>query len=155
MVKAFFVSILATLLLLPGLARAEEVRALIDANNAEFMADYAAGDTKALALAYTEDGVMLPPDSTRVAGHAAIEALWKSWIDAGLKNLTLKATEVEFSGDLAYEIGEFTLQEPVEGGRFKTASGNYFVVWKRGQDGTWRMKVDTWNDTPPPEVKKE
>jgi ketosteroid isomerase-like protein len=46
------------------------------------------------------------------------------------------------------------LQEPVEGGNFKTATGNYVVVWKRSKDGDWRMKVDTWNDTPP-DVKKE
>jgi ketosteroid isomerase-like protein len=93
MVKAFIVCVLATSLLIPGLVRAEDVRAAIDANDAEFMADYAAGDTKALALAYTEDGVMLPPVATRVAGHAAIETLWKRWIDAGIKNLTLKATQ--------------------------------------------------------------
>jgi len=150
MLRSVAISVLAGVLLIAAPSRADDVRAAIDAANAKFMADYAAGDTKALALAYTEDAVMLPPDATRVVGHTAIEALWKSWIDAGLKNLTLKATEVDSSGDLAYEIGEFTLQEPIEGGNFKTATGNYVVVWKHGKDGAWRLKVDTWNDTPPP-----
>ena len=153
MLRSLAVSVLfAALIAAP--ARADDVRAAIEAGNAKFMADYAAGDTKALALAYTEDAVMLPPDATRVAGHAAIEALWKSWIDAGMKNLTLKAIEVDSNGDLAYEIGEFTLQVPVEGGNPTTATGNYVVIWKRGKDGVWRMKIDTWNDTPPPTEDK-
>jgi uncharacterized protein (TIGR02246 family) len=130
-------------------ARADDVRAAIDAANAKMVADYAAGDAKAIAEAYAEDAVMLPPDATRVAGRSAIEALWKSWIDDGLKNLTLKSTEIESSGDLAYEVGEFSLQVPAEGGGNPTISpGNYLVVWKRGADGVRRLKVDTWNDAP-------
>ena len=78
----------------------------------------------------------------------------QSWIDAGMTNLTLRSTDVVSSGDLAYEIGEFTLQVPVEGGNPTTATGNYVVVWKRDGDGVWRLKVDTWNDTPPPTEDK-
>jgi uncharacterized protein (TIGR02246 family) len=154
MLRRLAVSVLAAVLLIAAPARADDVRAAIDAANAKMMADYAAGDAKALALAYTEDAVMLPPDATRVAGHAAIETLWKSWIDEGLKNLTLKTTEVDSGGDLAYEVGEFTLQVPVEGGTPTTATGNYVVVWKRGDDDAWRLKVDTWNDAPSPTEAK-
>ena len=67
----------AGLLLLAGLlglaapTRADDVKAAIEAGNAKMEADYAAGDTKAIAEAYTEDGVMLPPDATVVSGRAA------------------------------------------------------------------------------------
>jgi ketosteroid isomerase-like protein len=84
------------------------------------------------------------PDAFRYRGSL------EEWIDAGLKNLTLKAKDVDSSGDLAYEIGEFTLQAPVKGGNPTTATGNYVVVWKRGGDGVWRLKVDTWNETAQP-----
>jgi uncharacterized protein (TIGR02246 family) len=96
-------------------ARAEDVKAAIDAAHAKMEADYAAGDSKALAEAYTEDAVMLPPDATRVEGRKAIAALWKSWLDEGLKNLKLKSTEIESAGDLAYEVGDFSLDLPGEG----------------------------------------
>lgn len=148
----FVVFVLAAGLVLAVPARADDVRAAIEAANAKMVADYAAGDTKSIAAAYTEDGVMLPPDATRIGGRAAIEDLWKSWIDAGLTNLTLKTTDLEHSGDYAFEIGDFTLQVPVEGGSPTTAAGNYLVVWKRGGDGAWRLKIDTWNDAPPPAV---
>jgi ketosteroid isomerase-like protein len=26
------------------------------------------------------------------------------------------------------------------------------VVWKKGADGAWRLKVDTWNDAPAPKT---
>jgi uncharacterized protein (TIGR02246 family) len=112
------------------------------------VADYAAGDAKAIAEAYADDAVMLPPDATVVSGRAAIAKLWKGWIDDGLKDLTLKSTAIESAGDLAYEVGDFSLQVPGEDGKLTTAPGNYVVVWKRGGDGVWRLKVDTWNDAP-------
>ena len=147
------------LILLAGLlafalpACAEYVTAAIEAANAKMEKDYAAGDTKAIAEAYTEDGVMLPPDATVVKGREAIEKLWKGWIDAGLKNLKLKSTSVEGSSDLAYEIGDFSLDVPSADGSMSAATGNYVVVWKKGADGAWRLKVDTWNDTPAPKAE--
>ena len=93
---------------------------------------------------------MLPPDATVVSGRAAIEKLWQSWIDDGLKNLKLKTTAVESAGDLAYEIGDFSLEVPGKDGGTALAPGNYVVVWKKGGDGAWRIKVDTWNDAPAP-----
>jgi len=151
--RSFAVSVLAAVLFIGAPARADDVRDAIEAANAKMVADYAAGDAKALALAYTDDAMMLPPDATRVVGHAAIEVLWKSWIDAGIKNLTLKSTDIEISGDLAYEAGELALQMPVKGGNPSPATGTYLFVWKRGVDGVWRVKVDTWNGPVPAEAK--
>jgi len=142
--------LLAGVLAFASPARADDVKDAIDAANAKMEKDYAAGDAKAIAEAYAEDAVMLPPDATVVSGRAAIEKLWKSWIDDGLKNLKLKTTAVESAGDLAYEIGDFSLDVPGKDGGMTPAPGNYVVVWKRGSDGVWRLKVDTWNDAPAP-----
>jgi hypothetical protein len=73
MLKSLVVPALATVLLIAAPTRAEDVHAAIEAANAKMMADYAASDTKSIAAAYTEDGVMLPPDATRIDGRAAIE----------------------------------------------------------------------------------
>jgi hypothetical protein len=56
--------LLAGLLAFASPARADDVKAAIEAANAKREADYAAGDVKAIAEAYSEDGVMLPPDAT-------------------------------------------------------------------------------------------
>jgi ketosteroid isomerase-like protein len=66
-------------------------------------------------------------------------------MDGGLKNLTLKAVEVDSREDLAFEVGAFTLDAPGEGGAMTTVAGKYIVVWKKGEDGTWRLHRDIWN----------
>ncbi|MER8578508.1 DUF4440 domain-containing protein [Mesorhizobium sp. M1423] len=74
-----------------------------------------------------------------------MEEFWQGAIKAGMKNLTLKALEVEGSGNLAYEVGAFTLSVPSKGGAPSTVAGKYIVVWKKGGDGTWRLHRDIWN----------
>jgi uncharacterized protein (TIGR02246 family) len=129
-------------------AAADDVRQAIEQVNSQFVEAFKAGDAATIASLYTDTAKMLPPDATEIAGHDAIQNLWQSWIDDGLKDLTLEAMEVEASGDLAYEIGQFSLQAPAENNAMVTATGNYLVVWQRGEDGNWRLHVDTWNDTP-------
>jgi uncharacterized protein (TIGR02246 family) len=143
MYKSAALAMAGMLLALP--VAADDVRQAIEEVNAQFVAAYKAGDAARIASLYTETATMLPPDATEVAGHDAIQKLWQSWIDDGLKDLTLAAQTVESSGDLAYEIGEFSLQAPAENNTMVTATGNYVVVWKR-EDGNWRLQVDTWND---------
>lgn len=129
-------------------AAADDVRQAIEQVNAQFVEAYKAGDAATIASLYSDTAKMLPPDATEIAGHDAIQNEWQSWIDGGLKDLTLEAVEVEASGDLAYEIGLFSIQAPAENNAMVTATGNYVVVWKRSGDGNWRLHVDTWNDTP-------
>jgi uncharacterized protein (TIGR02246 family) len=129
-------------------AVAEDVRQAIKRVNARFVEAFEAGDAATIASLYTEPAKMLPPDATEVAGREAIQTLWQGAIDDGVKNLTLDTIDVEACGDLAYEIGSFTIQVPAENDALATAGGNYVVVWKRGADGRWRLHVDTWNDAP-------
>jgi uncharacterized protein (TIGR02246 family) len=129
-------------------AAAEDVRQAIEQGNARFVEAYKAGDAAAIAALYSEDARMLPPDATEVAGRQAIQQLWQSWLDGGLKDLTLEAVDVEASGDLAYEVGKFSIQAPAANNAMETATGNYLVVWKRADGGDWQLHVDTWNDAP-------
>jgi uncharacterized protein (TIGR02246 family) len=129
-------------------AAADDVREAIEQVNAQVMAAFKAGDAAAIASHYSDTAKMLPPDATEIAGREAIQNLWQGWLDDGLKDLTLEASEVEASGDLAYEIGSFSLQAPAENNSMMTAAGNYVVVWKHEADGNWRLHVDTWNDAP-------
>ncbi|HEX3210351.1 MAG TPA: SgcJ/EcaC family oxidoreductase, partial [Geminicoccaceae bacterium] len=91
---------------------AEDVRQAIEQANARMVKAFKAGDAAAIAALYAEDAKMLPPDATEVAGRRDIQQLWQGWIDGGLKDLTLQSIEVAASGDLAYEIGNFSLQAP-------------------------------------------
>jgi ketosteroid isomerase-like protein len=114
----------------------------------QVMAAFKAGDAAAIASLYSDTAKMLPPDATEIAGREAIQKLWQGWLDEGLKKPHPRAVEIEASGDLAYEIGSFSLQAPAENNSMVTSTGNYVVVWKRGADGNRRLRIDTWNDAP-------
>jgi uncharacterized protein (TIGR02246 family) len=127
---------------------AEDVRQAVEQADARMVKAFKAGDAAAIAALYGEDAKMLPPDATEVAGRRDIQQLWQGWIDGGLKDLRLEPTEVAASGELAYEIGNFSLQAPADNDAMATTTGNYLVVWKHGTDGQWRLQVDTWNEAP-------
>ena len=131
-------------------AGAHSPRESIEAVLTAFAAAFNGGDGAGVAALYTDDAALLPPGGQRVDGRAAVLTFWQGAIDGGLTNISLRTIEVEANGNLAYEVGTFSLQAPGEDGQPVTAEGKYVVVWKKGADGTWRLHRDIWNMTPPP-----
>ena len=127
--------------------RAPDVRAdsvaIADAARA-FSRAYVEGDTVTLASLYTEDALLLPaardirgnrsgarsfhtPPGRRPAGHFLV------------------AESLEVEGDVAIDVGHWNQISP----RGDTATGRYLVVWRRGDDGRWRMAYDMWHPPAP------
>ncbi len=138
---------LATILMLwiwlPAAAAAGEPRTHIDDAAVKWVAAFNAGDAAAVAGLYTEDAALFPPGGARVDGRAAIQAFWQGAIDSGMKVDVLHAVEVEAGGNMAGEIGVFTLTVPAENGPTKV-NGNYIVIWKRSGQ-SWQLHRDIWN----------
>jgi uncharacterized protein (TIGR02246 family) len=134
------------LLAIPAIAFAD-VKTDVDASNADFAAAFNRGDAAAVAAHYTEDAQLLPPNEMTVSGRSNIEAYWKGGVGMGLSALVLTAGEVTSEGNLAYEVGEFSIDVPGSDGKKSPAKGKYVVVWKN-VDGKWYMHRDMWNDNP-------
>ncbi len=137
------VTILILWIWLPAAAAAGEPRTHIDEALVKFVAAYNAGDAATVANLYTEDAVLLPPGGERVDGRAAIQAFWQGAIDSGMKIDDLHAVEVEARGNMASELGVFTLTVPAENGPAKV-NGKYIVIWMRS-GLTWQLHRDIWN----------
>lgn len=126
-----------------------QVRKAIEEANLKFGDAVRQGDAAGLAALYTEDATILPPSSEMIQGSQGIEEFWNGIIQMGVKDAVLTTVDVSGSGDLAYEIGKFALtiqaeeQEPIE------QKGKYVVVWKKMEDGTWKLQVDIWNSSMP------
>lgn len=128
-------------------ARAQDagVRAAIEAANKQFLTVFAKQDAAGLAAFYTTNGEAYPPNSNVVRGRAEIQKMWKSVIDSGIAGATLTTTEVESSGDLAYESGTYEMK--TKDGKVADR-GKYVVVWKRVA-GKWMLHRDIWNTSQP------
>ncbi len=127
---------------------ADSVRAALSQAEQTWVKLYNARDAVGLAKRYVEDGMRLPPDASRHQGRAAIQAHLQQEFDAGLTNNTSRPTAMGSDGNLAWLVGDFSVDYPTEGGKMATATGNYVVVYRKEADGVWRLVLETWNDTP-------
>jgi len=125
------------------------VRMAIEAGSAKWMEAFNRGDAAGVAALYAEDATVLPPNSQMIQGRPGIESFWSGAIQMGLRDVSLTTVEVAGSGDMAYEIGKYTLKIQPAGRRAITDSGKYVVAWKRQTDGTWRLHADIWNSSMP------
>lgn len=142
---------LVTLLVIcaASIAQAQQsVRKIIDANNKQFIEAFNKGDAAAIANMYTMDARVLPPNSEMVEGRANIQKYWQGAMTAGLKIVSLEAVHVEPQGNIAVEVGRYTLTIPGAGGTTTTDKGKYVVVWKR-EGRSWKLAVDIFNTNMP------
>jgi uncharacterized protein (TIGR02246 family) len=124
-------------------------QATIQDTNREFMEAVKRGDPASLAALYTEDAKVLVPNVEAISGRQGIQALFKSLMEMGVREVTLETVDVEYLGDVAYEVGAYTLKIEPEGGQAATDKGKYVVIWKRQADGRWKLHVDIWNTNTP------
>lgn len=105
-----------------------------------------AGDADAIAALYADNARVLPPNAEATIGHDAVREIFGGMIDAGL-TAELNVVETQSSGDLAYNVGTYTLTADGE----VVDQGKYVETWRRGGDDVWLMTNDIWNsDLPVP-----
>lgn len=126
------------------------VRQAIEKANAKFVEAFSRGDAAAIAALYIEDAKLLPPNNPMVSGRQSIEEFWKGFIEMSVwREVILETVEVDYNGDLASEVGTYTLAFQPEGSQVIRDTGKYVVVWNRQTDGSWKLAVDTWNSNSP------
>ena len=144
-----FVCAAAVLFLLVSAQAADESTAetQIRKVDKEWQAAFGTRDPKAIAQFYMENGVLLAPVAPMAQGREAIEELWKTTI-MELKNFHLEFAptkiEVASSGELAYEMGTYSLAYQGEDDEQLHDNGKYVVVWKKA-DGNWKAAADIFN----------
>src|SRR5262245_53507580 len=108
------------------------------------------GDAAAMTSFYTQDAMIMAPDSEAVRGRHAIQEFWQAACEAaqrtGMKR-TISVQHVERSGDLCDLVSTVTLEMPAADGRPATITFNNVTVWKTGADRRWRVAVDITNRT--------
>lgn len=141
------------LLLTPGIAEpnaegggetTDEARSAILAASAAFSRAYVEGDMETLAALYTEDAVLLPPGRV-VRGREAIARYFAP--RPGRRNLShsMRPDDLRIHGDTAVDSGTWTNVWQTGDGEPRRAEERYLVVWRRGDDGRWRIEYDMWH----------
>jgi ketosteroid isomerase-like protein len=129
--------------------RDAEVEAAIDGTKTVFVDALKNGDPGLASTAYAEDARALVPSTELLVGRQAIEAFWSAGVEAGISDVELHSLALERDDDVACEIGRYSLTLSTEDG-LVVDRGNYMLIHKRQEDGSWLRAVEMLNpDTPP------
>lgn len=109
-----------------------------------FSTAYMDENTEAMMHYYTKDAAIFPTRGDILDTPEAIAKYWT--VPEGVDILHHKSTseEIKIAGDTAYDYGyyEGRIERNGEKSEFE---GKYVIVWEKGADGQWRMKLDIWN----------
>jgi ketosteroid isomerase-like protein len=100
---------------------------------------------------YAPDAAFLQPNGERITGSAALRTLFQTIMGTFNSDLTLHSQNLETSGDLAFDSGDFQESLTIIATGAKIFSkGSYIIIYKRQPNGSWQIVQQVWTGTPPP-----
>ena len=130
-------------------AAAQTPRAQIEASNAKFTAAVNAKDAAAVGALYANDGMLLPPNAVAIKGREAIAGFWGGMAKNGVHVNKLTTIEASAHGNMAHEVGEYSLDITPATGAVMHDHGKYIVIWKKDGKHGWQLYRDIWNSDVP------
>ena len=125
----------------------------IKESDAQFAEAFNRGDLDALKTVHEDNAMLLSPDSPMTVGgsEAVVKAYRELW-EGGWRNMSLSSVEIGSNGDLAYHVGRVESDVPTKEGSTKRVAGKYVDIYRRGEDGSWKVHLTIFNmDEPLPE----
>ena len=128
------------------------VEAELDSIYDVFTRAYATADTDLLMdSVYARDGFYLPPNAPILEGQDEYRDQFAGFLDPIAAeggpgpDISFEIVDRAISGDLAYDIGVYTLRPPVASPDSPGSRGKFIVIWRRGPGGDWRIHADGYS----------
>jgi ketosteroid isomerase-like protein len=122
------------------------------AADAAWLKTYEAKDVDKAVAFCDEQGSLLWPNAPRATGKTAIATATASAF--AIPDFKLewypKQIAVAHSGELGYTTGTYTWTFKDASGKPASDKGKYLTVWKKQQDGSWKVLLDMFNTDLPP-----
>jgi len=130
-----------------------DLKAKFNAMNQEFADMMIAGDHQGMVKWYADDIISMPSYQPMLRGIDAVKKSGEMMEQSGVKtkDFSLTTTDVIEAGNYVVEIGTYTITMQIPGmDKPWEDHGKYMNVWEAQDDGSYKMKADTWNtDTNP------
>jgi uncharacterized protein (TIGR02246 family) len=123
--------------------RFAEAKRAIDKGNAAWIEAWEKGNPEMLAAIFTDDGVMLSEGGKVFKGRQQILERQKEAMESVTRPIKVSVVTVKIwlDGDTAYETGKYKY-EYADKGKPITEAGRYVTMWKRQDDGSWKLSMD-------------
>ena len=125
-----------------------DLKAKFNAMNKEFVEMMIAGDHQGMIKWYADDIISMPSYQPILRGIEAVKKSGEMQEKSGVKvtAFTLETTDVIEAGIYFVEIGAYTITMQIPGMDMPwTDNGKYLTVWEVQDDGSYKMKAETWN----------
>jgi len=124
-----------------------DVQSLIRNLAQDFVTSFNTGNYDQAAALFAQDGAFMAPHHDAAYGPKAVERLLRQVGEMGYEDLRLETVRVETSGDMAMEIGRYTVAIRQPDGTICADRGKYVKAWRRL--GVWLIVADCWNSNLP------
>lgn len=112
----------------------------------DFATSFNTGNYDQAASMFAADGVLMAPHYEGAYGRKPVERLLRELGEAGYSDLRLETLRVDHSGDMAMELGRFSVVVRKADGIMIPERGKYVRVWRRL--GAWLLIADCWSGAP-------
>ncbi len=111
----------------------------------DFATSFNTGNYDQAAALFAADGVLMVAHDEAAYGPKHVERVLRQMGESGYGDLRLETTRVDHSGDMAMELGTFTVLVRRADGTMSPEHGKYVKVWRRL--GAWLLMADCWSRT--------
>lgn len=147
-----------------------ELKKKIQAMNDKAAEMMVANDEGGMWANYTEDVISMPSYEPMLKGIEACKQSYKKMNESGMKMTAFKSvvTDVIDAGNYVVDIGTYKISMSMPGMDMPWDDhGKYMTIWEKQDDGSLKVKVETWNtdvnpweemqkmQPPPPPAKDE
>ena len=124
----------------------QDVESLLRGLTQDFTMSFNTGNYDQAASLFAMDGVLMAPQNEAAYGQKPVERLLRHLGETGYSDLRMETTRVDYSGDMAMELGRFTVIVHQSNGTMIPERGKYVKVWKRL--GAWLIQAECWSRSP-------
>lgn len=126
-----------------GAAGTDADRAILKATEATFASTVAEKNKEKFAAMLDDDAVFVGPSGVK-RGKVAIAQSWSAFFADDAPSFEWHAATVELTGDrtIALTRGPWVIRSKGKDGKVVEQRGTFNSVWRKGQDGSWKIVFD-------------
>jgi uncharacterized protein (TIGR02246 family) len=113
----------------------------------DFSTAFNTGNYDQVAALFAPDGLLMPPQHEAAQGRKAIEHMLREYGESGYQDLRFETLRVDYSGDMAVEIGRYTVVIQQANGTIVADRGKFLHAWRRF--GVWLLIAGCWSRSLP------
>jgi uncharacterized protein (TIGR02246 family) len=124
-----------------------DVQSVIRNLDQDFVTSFNTGNHDQAAALFAPEGAFMAPHHEPAYGPKAVEHQLRQFAEAGYEDLRLETVRVDSSGDMAMEIGRYSVAIRQPDGTILADRGKYLKAWRRL--GAWLIVADCWSSNLP------